>query len=96
MTVVDRSWSDAMTNSPEMPDTCYVPIHCDVHSQYELACLKRRPVHLTWISQNIVYDQVIVPIDVRTEAHAEYLIVRLASGEEKPIRLDHIRRMNPA
>jgi len=53
-------------------------------------------VRLTWISQNIVYDQVIVPIDVRTEAHAEYLIVRLASGEEKPIRLDHIRRMNPA
>ena len=74
-------------------DSNYVPIDCDTHSQYELACLRRKPVHLTWIAENVVYEQEVVPLDVRTESHAEYLIVRLASTEERRIRLDHIRRM---
>jgi len=81
-------------NNP-IPEPNYVPVDCDMHSRYELACLRRKPVHLTWIAENVVYDQSVIPLDVRTESHAEYLIVRLASAEERRIRLDHIRRMTP-
>jgi len=83
-------------NSADRPESDYVPINCDIHSQYELACLRRRPVRLMWTAGNIVYDQVVVPIDVQTVSHSEFLLIRLAAGTEERIRLDHIRRMSPA
>ena len=80
-------------NNPDATDSKYVPIDCDIHSQYELACIRRRPVRLTWVVGNVVYDQVVTPIDLQTVAHAEFLVVKLAGDATQRVRLDHIRHM---
>ena len=49
-------------------------------------------MHLTWQTGNVIYDQVITPLNLRTAHGEEYLILRLASGETVEVRLDHIRR----
>ena len=49
-------------------------------------------MHLTWQTDNVIYDQVVTPLNLRTEHGEEYLILCLAGGEVTEVRLDHIRR----
>jgi hypothetical protein len=49
-------------------------------------------MHLTWQTDNVIYDRVVTPLNLRTALGAEYLTLRLASGETAEVRLDHIRR----
>ncbi len=72
-------------------DTSYQPISCASYDQYEIAILHGSNMHLTWQIGNIIHDQVVLPLNLRTAHGEEYLKVRLVSGETAEVRLDHIR-----
>jgi len=72
-------------------ETSYQPISCAHYDQYEIAILHGSKMRLTWQAGNIIHDQVVTPLNLRTAHGEEYLIVRLASGESVEVRLDHIR-----
>ena len=76
--------------------TDYAPIGCARYSEYEVAILHRQKLHLRWYVDNVHYDQVVLPLDLKTANHEEFLICRSASGETLTIRLDRIHRMEPA
>jgi len=78
-------------NSDQL-DTDYKPISCASYDQYEIAILHGSKMHLTWQTDNVIYDQVVTPLNLRTALGAEYLTLCLASGETAEVRLDHIRR----
>lgn len=69
----------------------YVPISCEIYSEYELAILRRQRLRLVWREDNILYESVVVPLDLQTQDHQEYLIGRSETGEAIKIRLDRIR-----
>jgi len=79
---------------PQKPNE-YAPINCDRYSEYEVAILHRQKLHLRWHEANVHYDQVVLPIDLRTANHEEFLICRGHEGETLRIRLDHIQKMEP-
>lgn len=70
----------------------YHPIPCASYDQYEIAIMHHRPMHLTWHEGNVIYDQVVTPLNLRTAHGAEFLVLRLADGETREVRLDLIRR----
>jgi Rho-binding antiterminator len=72
--------------------TDYQPIACARYDQYEIAILHRRQLRLVWKEGNVIYDQLVTPLNLRTAHGEEFLILRLASGETREIRLDRIRR----
>jgi len=73
-------------------ETDYTPISCANYDQYEIAIMHGSKLHLTWQTDNVIYDQVVTPLNLRTAHGEEYLLLRLASGETAEVRLDHIRR----
>ena len=75
--------------------TDYHPISCASYDEYEIAIMHHARLHLTWQENNVIYDQTVTPLNLRTEAGAEYLILCDASGSTREVRLDHIRRMTP-
>ena len=71
--------------------TEYTPVDCGLHSEYELAIMQRRKLTLSWHDeQQAIHRKTITPIDLTTQAGAEYLHVRAADGLEYTIRLDRI------
>ena len=76
-------------------ETSYKPISCANYDLYEIAILHASKMHLTWQTDNLIHDQVVTPLNLRTARGEEYLILRLASGETVEVRLDHIRRSQP-
>ena len=74
----------------------YAPIACARYSEYEVAILHRQKLHLRWRENNVHYDQVVQPLDLKTVNHEEFLIFRNNTGATLTIRLDHIHRMEPA
>ncbi len=78
------------------PSTDYVPIACDLHSEYELAILHHQPLHLVWSETNVIHDEVVLPLDLKTEHHEEFLVCRSKDGATHNIRLDYVKRMRPA
>ncbi len=83
-------------NEPTESTTDYRPIACDLHSQYELAIVQRRKLHLSWSENNVTYNQAVFPTDLQTVNHEEFLVCRLDSGEPRRIRLDRIRSCTSA
>lgn len=73
-------------------ETDYQPISCANYDQYEIAIMHGNNMRLTWQTDNVVYDQVVTPLGLRTAHSEEYLTLRLAGGEIVEVRLDHIRR----
>ncbi|MHB8744836.1 MAG: Rho-binding antiterminator [Sulfuricaulis sp.] len=73
----------------------YAPIACARYSEYEVAILHRQKLHLRWQQNNVHYDQVVQPLDLKTANHEEFLICRNSAGATLTIRLDHIQRMEP-
>ena len=61
-----------------------------------MAILHRQKLHLRWREDNVHYDQVVSPLDLKTVNHEEFLIFRVDSGEILTIRLDRIHRMELA
>jgi len=74
----------------------YAPIPCARYSEYEVAILHRQKLRLRWHEDNVHYDQVVLPIDLKTIRHEEFLICRGSHNETLSIRLDRIQRMEPA
>jgi len=73
-------------------ETDYTPISCANYDQYEIAILHGSKLHLTWQTDNVIYNQIITPLNLRTAHGEEFLILRLADGQTTQVRLDHIRR----
>lgn len=78
--------------NPDLPASNYRSISCAHYDEYEIAILRGRRLHLVWRDGNVIHDQVITPLNLRTAHGEEYLVLRLASGETTEIRLDHIHR----
>jgi transcriptional antiterminator Rof (Rho-off) len=74
-------------------ETDYQPIACASYDQYEIAILHGRRLHLTWQEDNVIYDRVVTPLNLRTAHGEEFLVLRLPTGETREVRLDHIRRV---
>ena len=76
--------------------TDYTPIPCADYSLYELAIMHHQRLCLIWREANVVYDQIVTPLDLETRAGEEFLVCRNRIDEMLRIRLDRIRRMTPA
>lgn len=74
----------------------YAPIGCARYSEYEVAILHRQKLRLRWREDNVFHEQVVLPIDLKTLNHEEFLIARDGQGQQLCIRLDRIQRMEPA
>jgi Rho-binding antiterminator len=74
----------------------YTPIGCDNYSEYELAIMHRQRLHLRWRDDNVVYDQTVLPLDLKTAQHEEFLVCRDDNGATHTIRLDRIHKMEAA
>jgi len=81
-----------MAMNSDRVDTGYKPISCANYDQYEIAIMHSSKMHLTWQANNVFYDQIVTPLNLRTTHGEEYLVLRLVSGETTEVRLDHIRR----
>jgi Rho-binding antiterminator len=79
-----------MTEARDSDDP-YQPIACDLYSEFEVAILRRRRLRLRWIEGNVIHEQTVMPLDLQTRAHAEFLICRAGDGQAFAIRLDRIR-----
>ncbi len=55
--------------------------------------MHRSRMHLVWDDGNVIYDQVVTPLNLRTADGQEFLVLRLDTGETREVRLDHIRRV---
>ena len=71
--------------------TDYRPIDCGLHSEYELAILQRRRLHLTWLgSDDATHRDIVKPTDLITRHREEFMIFTRSGGETGKIRLDRI------
>ena len=69
----------------------YTPIACGLHSAYELAIMHKRLLQLAWRDQNNnVIHKRLLPLDISTREHAEFLLARDDNGVVYEIRLDRI------
>lgn len=86
--------TDADHRAPYVPP--YEPIACARYSEYEVAIMHRQKLRLRWLEGNVVYQQTVLPLDLKTECHQEFLICRDRDGAMHTIRLDWIHKMVPA
>lgn len=70
----------------------YNPISCASYDQYEIAIMRRQKLRLSWQEDNVVFDQIVTPLNLRTAQGMEFLIMQTAKGETREVRLDHIRQ----
>ena len=73
-------------------ETPYQPISCELHSQYELAVMRKNTLCLTWRKVGeVVTEKNIIPVDIQTKNKAEYLVVKtFEQNNFFSIRLDYI------
>ena len=73
----------------------YTPISCALHSEYELAIMRRTTMVLQWRDRSgeIVTGE-ILPTDLNTRPDGEYLTATTAEGRSIRIRLDQIMEPN--
>lgn len=72
--------------------TDYKPISCIDYDRYEIAIMRKHQMHLVWREGNVIYDQVITPLNLHTQSGEEFLELRLPDGQVTRVRLDQIRR----
>ncbi len=69
----------------------YRPIDCALHSEYELAVMHNRPLQITWRqTDGQLRVEVLMPRDLRTRNHEEFLIAERSNGQRLELRLDAI------
>lgn len=70
----------------------YKPITCGLYSEYELAIMRRVKLRLGWLdSQGQEHIGTVLPLDLYTRQHVEYLMTRAIDGQHHEIRLDRIK-----
>jgi Rho-binding antiterminator len=85
-----------MTETCKTAGTDYVPISCALHSEYELAILRRQRLRLVWNDSSVIRDQVVQPLDLKTMNNEEFLTCRTEDDVTQNIRLDRVLRVYPA
>jgi len=71
--------------------TEYTPVSCAIHSEYELAIMRRAPTRICWVSKSgDSRDELLKLTDLNTRSDGEYLSAITADGENIEIRLDQI------
>lgn len=83
--------ADSLMNDDRMAAD-YKPISCASYDQYEIAIMHKQKLRLAWHEDNVVFDQIVTPLNLRTAQGKEFLILRTAEGEMREVRLDQIRR----
>jgi len=74
--------------------TDYRPVDCGLHSEFELAVLRRQPVRISWQSKDgQAHIEVLTPVDLLTRQHEEYLVLADENRQQHALRLDHILKM---
>jgi transcriptional antiterminator Rof (Rho-off) len=77
--------------------TDYTPVDCGLHSSYELAIMQHQLVRLSWLDNEAsVHTETVLPTDLVTRNGEEFMRITRAGGDSLDIRLDHIRRFEPA
>ena len=76
--------------------TDYTPVDCGLHSSYELAIMQRQQVRLSWLEDATVHTETVLLTDLVTRNGEEFMRITRAGGDSLDIRLDHIRRFEPA
>lgn len=77
--------------------TDYRPVDCALHSEYELAIMQHRRLHITWSGNDATTrSEVVMPTDLYTRQGEEYMIITRSDGQIGQIRLDRIIRYHPA
>ncbi len=72
----------------------YRPIDCARYSELEVFILHRTPLRLRWTdAEGSPHIARLLPRDLQTRDHAEYLIAEDETGRPVEIRLDRIRRL---
>jgi Rho-binding antiterminator len=72
--------------------TDYTPIECGLHSQYELAILRRRKLRLSWCdAEGTGHIEAVIPTGLLTRNREEFMIVTTGHGVEREIWLDRIK-----
>jgi len=72
-------------------DNQYQPISCELYSEYELAIIHRQSIKLVWQTARQIHMATVIPEDLVTKDHQEFLLARDHQGQALRIRLDHIR-----
>lgn len=68
----------------------YQPIACALHERLEFSVLRKTPMELRYADENGSYRERVLPLDVATRDHAEWLKFKRENGEVAEIRLDSI------
>lgn len=75
-------------------DEPYTPINCGDYDSFELAILHRQSLHITWHGEDgMEHIDTVMPTDLKTADHQEFLIAESSRGDPLHIRLDHIISM---
>jgi len=74
----------------------YIPVSCQLHSEYELAIMHAQTLQLIWrTATGKLATETLKPYDLITREGSEFLLVQSANGEDKKIRLDKIIEAHP-
>lgn len=84
------------TESRNAGGTDYTPISCDVYSELEVAILHKTRLRLAWREGNVCHTHVVMPLDLETREHQEFLHCRLETGDRVTVRLDRITHVERA
>ncbi len=74
--------------------TVYQPIACILHERLEFSVLRKMHLELQYVDQTGNCQERVLPLDVVTREHAEWLIFKKENGEVAEIRLDFIVAFN--
>ncbi len=74
----------------------YIPIQCEVHDLYEIACMHRSTGKVVWRDdQDAQQSALLRYLDIKISDHQEYLIAEDDQGMRLEIRLDRIDSLPP-
>lgn len=83
--------NDDETGTGEVAAEPYRPIDCGIYSGYEVAILHRETLRLHWRDEaGLDHIDRVLPLDLQTRDHAEYLLGQGSAGQPLAIRLDRI------
>lgn len=74
----------------------YRPIPCQMYAELEVAILHRIRMRMAWrTGDGKTRVEQLLPVDLRTRNHEEFLLAEDSHGESLEIRLDRIARFTP-
>lgn len=74
----------------------YTPIDCEQYCRFELAVMHRQQLRVAWRDDNgSPHLQTLLPVNLNTRDHAEYLLAQTAWGQVLELRLDRIIGASP-